>query len=257
MVRLILRPVLGLALAALVATPLMAQSTKDRVARLEAEMAQMRAASGGNTAVLSRLDNLEREIRTLTARLEELHYKVDRIAEDAKLRFDDIEFRLTELEGGDIANLQPSKPLGGGAVSGGAVGTGAVAVSISERGELDRAIEDVKQGRYDQGEERLQSFLNTYGQTPLKAEALYWLGESQLTRGDYRAAARSFLNGYNADLKGETAPRTLMKLGVSLGRLGQYQDACLTLKEVGTQFPAADTGILEQAAQEADQLACG
>ncbi len=96
-------------------------------------------------------------------------------------------------------------PLGGGA---GPVVAAGPEVSISERGDLDRAIKDVKKGRFDQGEDRLRGFLTTYPGSPLKSEALYWLGESQFVRGAFQNAARSYLNGYNTDRGGAIAPRT-------------------------------------------------
>lgn len=256
------RIVVAAALLALPAAAALAQNSVDdlryRVATLEAELATLRnrAAGGG---MLERLDRLEQEIRALTGKVEEVAHQQRRIAEDAERRFADIEFRLTELEGGDVSALSPPAPLGGidGSNAASSGGAPAAEVSISERDELDRAIADVEQGRYDQAEERLRRFLSTYGQTPLRAEALLWLGESQLTRGDYRDAARNFLEAYNADLQGKTAPRTLYRLGVTLGRLGQSNDACLTLREVGVQFPDAPGTLLDDAEDEADRLGCG
>jgi TolA-binding protein len=43
---------------------------------------------------------------------------------------------------------------------------------------------------------------------------------------------------------------------VTLGRLGQVSEACLTLREVGAQFPDAPE-LIDQAEAEADSLACG
>lgn len=248
-----------------------AQSVNDlryRLSTVEAELGQIRtqlragggAATGGvglaATSALDRLDRLEQEIRALTGRVEELAHQQRQIAEDAQRRFGDIEFRLTELEGGDVAALTPPPPLGGPPATSTA-NQPAAAVSVSERDDLDRAIEDVRQGRYDQAEQRLRQFLNTYGESPLRGEALYWLGESQLTRGAYSEAARSFLDGYNADAQGEKAARTLYRLGVTLGRLGQQRDACLTLAEVETRFPSADSALLDDVVDEATSLGCG
>lgn len=269
MSRLIRSVAAALALAVLATGPATAQSSVNdlryRLSTVEAELAKIRAGQGGGAAgggfasgggMLERLDRLEQEIRTLTGRVEELAHQQRRIAEDAQRRFGDVEFRLTELEGGDVANLAPPAPLGGVGEAGPAP-EAVAAISVSERDELDRAIEDVRQGRYDQAEERLRSFISGYGQSPLRAEALMWLGESQLTRGDHRAAARSFLEGYNADSQGESAPQTLYKLGVSLGRLGQVQDACLTLDQVPARFPSAAGTLLDDVEDEAERLGCG
>ncbi|HUF87310.1 MAG TPA: tol-pal system protein YbgF [Thermohalobaculum sp.] len=253
------------------ATPAAAQSADEMRARLggiERELGHIRArlgmppvgpgggsgvGSGGGTGeLIVRLDRLEAQIRELTGKVERLEFEQRRIAEDAARLFGDIEFRLTELEGGDTSSLAPVPPLGG--LDETAV---AEAVSISERGDLDRAVEDVRQGRYDQAEDRLRSFLSSYPDSPLEAEALYWLGESQFVRGAYQSAARSYLEGYKSDRAGAEAPRNLYRLGVTLGRLGQVNEACLTLAEVRSQFPRGPREVLEGVEDEADALGCG
>ena len=44
---------------------------------------------------------------------------------------------------------------------------------------------------------------------------------------------------------------------MTLGRLGQINEACLTLREVRTQFPSAPENIPAKADAEADELSCG
>ena len=240
-----------------------------RLSIIDAQLADIRARLGvapstgggatatgtGSSDLILRLNRLEAEIRKLTGKIEQMEFEQRSVAEDATRRFGDIEFRLTELEGGDISILAPVQPLGGG-------GTGFVVaagpeVSISERGDLDRAIEDVKQGRFDLGEDRLRGFLTAYPGSPLEAEALYWLGESQFVRGAFQNAARSYLNGYNADRGSAIAPKNLYRLGVTLGRLGQLNEACLTLREVRNQFPTGPADTLTAADAETSALTCG
>ena len=242
---------------------------------LDAELADIRARLGGGGGASTRpggggtvggsagqqLNALEAEIRALTARVEQLEFAQRRIADDAAKRFGDIEFRLTELEGGDISAIGDPVPLGGGALAGATTGgrtPSAVAeTSVSERADLDRAIDDVKQGRFDQAEERLNTFIRTYPGSPLIGDAQYWLAESHFVRGNYAAAAQNFLRGYQSDVGGTRAPDNLLKLGVSLGKLGEVSDACLTLREVRNQYPQADSSVLRQADAEARSLSCG
>lgn len=247
---------------ALAAPPAGAQASLEdlryRVGALEAQLSALRAQSGtgAGAGMLERLDRLEQEIRELTGTVEEIAHRQRQIAEDARRRFGDIEFRLTELEGGDVSALAPPPPLGGAGAAEGSAEPDA-AVSISEREELDQAIAAVEAGRYDEGERALERFLRTYGESPLRAEALFWLGESQLQSSAHQEAARSFLQAYNANLEAETAPRALYRLGVALGRLGQTEDACLTLDEVPTQYPEASETLLQDVAEESDRLLCG
>ncbi len=248
---------------ALATGPAPAQSSaelRERLGDIERELSRIRerfdiprqsGRDGAMSDVIVRLDQLEGQLRELTGRLERLEFQQRRLAEDAARRFGDIEFRLTELEGGDVSNLDPVPPLGLGE------GTAGAAVSVSERSDLDRAIEDVRQGRYDLAEDRLRTFLDDYPDSPLEPEARYWLGESQFTRGAYQDAARNYLAGYKADRTGATAPRNLLGLSVTLGRLGQVNEACLTLEEVRNQFPRGPQEVLDEVEAEADALDCG
>ena len=71
---------------------------------------------GGETA-LDRLNAIEGELQRLTARTEELEFRVDRIVQDGTNRIGDLEFRLVELEGGDISQLGETTTLGGDQVA--------------------------------------------------------------------------------------------------------------------------------------------
>jgi len=246
-----------------------ADDLRYRLSVIDAELADIRArlgvapkaGGGGNVAAAGsdatlRLDRLEAEIQLLTGKVEQMQFQQRSVAEDAARRFGDIEFRLTELEGGDISKLAPVQPLGNAQQQAGTQVAAAPQVSISERGDLDRAIEDIKQGRFDIGEDRLRGFLTDYPGSPLEAEARYWLGESQFVRGAYQNAARSYLDGYNSDRTGPAAAQNLYKLGTTLGRLGQLNEACLTLREVRTQFPSGPADILNAADEESRALNC-
>jgi tol-pal system protein YbgF len=265
-----------------------------RLGILDAELADIRARigamSGGQAPApaasgeaMVRLDRLEVEIRRLTGEIEELAFRQRRMAEDAARRFGDIAYRLTELEGGDPAALAPQEPLGGvgageeraAAPSGpapsapeprapepepepepGQAEPAAPAAPPDERADLELAVADIRQGRFDQGEQRLRRFLDEYPDSPRAAAANFWLGRSHFVRGSFADAARRHLAGYNVDRSGPMAPRNLLQLGITLGRLGQVSEACLTLREVSNQFPGADREILNAADAERDSLAC-
>ncbi|MEL6577636.1 MAG: tol-pal system protein YbgF [Pseudomonadota bacterium] len=213
---------------------------------------------GASSEMLRRLSEIEAELRRLTGDVERLKFRMDQVAEDAGRRFGDIEFRLTELEGGDIAALPANPaPLGGGTgTGGGGGGGGAPQVSVSERRDLEDGIRLVQQGRLGEAEAVLRGFLDDYPDSPLVAEAHYWRGEAAFTQGSFQTAARAYLAGYRADQGGPQAAGNLVKLGVSLSRLGQRDEACLTFAEVPRRFPR-DGRAVDEAESEAARLACG
>jgi hypothetical protein len=63
--------------------------------------------------ILQRLNTLEAELSEALGLVETLEFRVVQIADDATRRIGDLEFRLTELEGGDTGSLGTPVPLGG------------------------------------------------------------------------------------------------------------------------------------------------
>lgn len=226
---------------------------------IDAELQSLRAQIGGSSAGTSGGtlggSDYEGEIARLTNAIEQLRYQVEQMKAATEQQLADLIFRVTELEGGDISTVE-TPDLGGGAASSSTTGATAQ-VAVTERRDLENAAADVRAGRYDQAEERLRQFLRDYPNSPLAGEAQYWLGESLFVRGIFQEAARAYLAGYQGDRAGSYAPQNLLRLGTTLGRIGQKVDACLTLQEVGRQFPAAGSDILDDAASEASRLGCG
>ena len=58
-------------------------------------------------------------------------------------------------------------------------------------------------------------------------------------QGDFRQAAQNFLQGYKGYPKSRRAPDSLLKLGISLNKLGQTQQACAAFGALGSEFPNA------------------
>ena len=63
------------------------------------------------------------------------------------------------------------------------------------------------------------------------------VGEAYEGLGEMTNAARAYLESFSGDATGPVAPMALFKLGFALGQIGQTQDACITLAEVGVRFP--------------------
>lgn len=238
-----------------------AQSKDDlllRLQELDAEIAEIRARLGvtpGATAPGGDAGALESELRRLTARLEQVERAQRELHADLSRRLGDIEYRLNDLEG--VPNEGTPTPLAGDPTAETEPETTtAPAASVSERNRLDQAIVDVKNGRFDQAEDRLRRFMREYPDSPLIGEAWYWLGESQSVRGVHAEAAKSFLAGFNANPNGPYAAENMFRTGTALGELGQINEACLTLYEVKSRFATGAGDVLTRADRAADELSC-
>ena len=244
------------------------------VQRLRRELSTTGGASvqtGGET-VLDRMAVIESELQRLTSKTEELEFRVNRIVEDGTNRIGDLEFRLVELEGGDISTLGETSTLGGdlpaGTVTGdrqaavvappasGTVtsGTPGVQLAVGEEDDFKRAQAALEEGRYREAAQQFAQFSTSYPGSPLAAGAELGRGDALEALGDTREAARAYLSSFSTAPEGPVAADALYRLGRSLGELGQTTEACVTLNEVGIRFPG--NPAVSQANQARSALAC-
>ncbi len=214
------------------------------------------------SSVLERVDAIEAELQRLTSQTEQLNQRVQNVVTDGTNRIGDLEFRLVELEGGDLSTLGETSTLGGETQITAATPPTPVTPSVSGQGELavgeqadfNTAAQTLADGNFQAAADQFTQFDTSYPGSPLAPEAHLRRGQALEGLGDTREAARAFLASFTGDSEGALAPEALFKLGAALGRLGQTDQACITLSEVGVRFPAS--GSVADATQEMASLGC-
>ena len=126
--------------------------------------------------------------------------------------------------------------------------------SVSEQ--YNHAFGLVKQADYPAAEEALKSFIHRHSNDPLAGSAQYWLGETYYARGNYAEAASAFAEGYKRYPKGAKAADGLLKLGMSLARANQKQNACVAFAQLDHEFPNQSNAIKEREKDERKKLGC-
>jgi len=114
----------------------------------------------------------------------------------------------------------------------------------------------LKQADYPAAEAALRSFVRQHPDDGLAGSAQYWLGETYFARGNYSEAAVAFAEGYKRYPKGAKAPDDLLKLGMSLARANQKQNACTAFTKLDHDFPNPGSAIKERARDEKKKLGC-
>jgi tol-pal system protein YbgF len=109
---------------------------------------------------------------------------------------------------------------------------------------------------YSAAQGAFEDFLTRYPQDSLAGNAQYWLGEAHFVRGEYKAAAGSFLKGYQNYAGNARAADSLLKLAMSLDRLGQKDAACSSFGELSTRFPNAPENVKMRAKSERQRIGC-
>ena len=216
------------------------------------------AVIAGDT--LQRVDLIERELQRLTSRTEELEFRIRRVVKDGTNRVGDLEFRLCELEPGcDIANLGETPLLGGPVDDTPAMptvpsGNESVEFAVGERADFERALGAVNAQDFTTAVTLFEDFVRTYSGGPLTGEAHYYRGKALHGMGRVSDAARAYLESFASAPDGRLAADALLDLGISLGALGQLNEACVTLGEVQARFPASPRVADAQAGRA--QLGC-
>lgn len=220
------------------------------------------ALEAGGSA-LQRLDAIEAEVQRLTSKSEEMEYRIDQVVRDGTNRIGDLEFRLVELEGGDVSKLGETSTLGGGEMPQTPVAVPpsepteeapATELAISEEADFKRAEEALSAGNYADASEQYAQFLQSYPGSPLEIRAQLGRGKALEKMGETSQAARAFLNAFSAAPDGPEAPEALYNLGRMLGALNQQQEACVTLSEVPVRFPGSP--FVAQAQSEMQSRNC-
>ena len=252
--------------------------------------APVASGSGLGPSDGARLDGIETQIRALTAQVEQLAQQVRSgsggasrrsevggyAAESPPSRFGSTTVTSSEgdpigslISGGGVApprDLPPAREAVGAGAGGYSAAplpppTATAALGVEAEGNPKQLYETaygyLLQQDYGAAEAAFDDFLKRYPSDSLAGNAQYWLGESFFVRGQYKQAAGAFLKGYQTYAKGSKAPDSLLKLAMSLERLGQKDAACSSFGELSSKFPTAPAHIKSKAQSERQRLGCG
>ncbi len=120
----------------------------------------------------------------------------------------------------------------------------------------ERSNESLLRRQFGDAEAGFSNFLQKYPDHSLAGSAQYWLGETFYAQGDFKRAASNFLQGYKKYPKSRRAPDSLLKLGISLNRLGQAEQACAAYAAVSAEYPKA-VDARKRAQAESKRAGCG
>ncbi|MBL4740762.1 MAG: tol-pal system protein YbgF [Sneathiella sp.] len=140
---------------------------------------------------------------------------------------------------GNIANVQES-----------------ATIQVNPEDQYNRAISLIRTDDYAGAEQAFSSFLENNKDHTLSGNAQYWLGETHYVRGDYPNAASAFLKGYQEYPNSSKAADNLLKLAMTLGRMDQRQEACVTFQQMDKQFSKLPSRLKRISNSEKKKFEC-
>ncbi len=198
-------------------------------------------------ALAQQLDRLQEQVRTLgggrSGAVEGPAPKFGSVTVEPEGPRDDIDRVLTPPPGGSRVSAAPP-PLERG-------DDGAEPQQLYEQ-----AYGFLLQKDYKAAEQGFEDFMRRHANHQLAGNAQYWLGETFYVRGNFRAAAGAFLKGYQTYGRSPKAPETLLKLAMSLQRLGQKDAACSSFNELTQKYPNPPAHVRSMAQAERQRSGC-
>ncbi len=231
---------------------------------------QATCADGGSAAAYEdRISQLEQQNRQLTGKLEQMSYDIQQLKERLDRQQADNytaapanrtaaypyaqttpqpqQVQAQPLDQNGIDRSPPPQRSYGQLASRGAGSADAL---------YEDAFSDISGQKYDTAAEKFQQFMTEYPTHPLASNAQYWLAETFFARGDFKQSAKLFAQGYQDYPQGTKAAASLLKLGMSLSRLGKKDDACLSFAQLKKEFPGGQTPEIRKADEEMKTLGC-
>lgn len=122
--------------------------------------------------------------------------------------------------------------------------------------QYDHAYDLLLRRDLPKAEVALRAFVDHHPKHELAGNAIYWLGETFYARKNFPEAIKIYYQAYKSYPKGNKAPDVLLKLGMSLGSIGEKESACSAFDELAKAHPKANPRILGTAKRERQSLGC-
>lgn len=224
---------------------------------------EQRLSSRAMVTLLRQVEQMQKEIQALRGQLEESQHELERLREDQRRQYLDLDGRLRRLEGGDLAAggdqaptppaelVSPPPPDSRPAPSPVAqpqVRSSPVAPASPE-GEAEayrQAYQALRAGHYDAAIDAFSEFLQTHPTGDYADNALYWLGEAYYVKRDFNAARDAFQQVVEKFPDSPKAPDALLKLGYVDYEQGRMTSAARSLQKVIQQFPGSRAASLAE-----------
>ena len=146
--------------------------------------------------------------------------------------------------------LDDAQPLNLGVTPGQIVSEG------DANAQYNAGFEAIMQGDYQFAEMQFRQFVALFPDHDLAPDAVNWLGEALIQRGEFDEAAKVLLDGFEKHQNTPRGPDLLLKLGTALFGAGQKDTACRTFGEVLRRYSQMDGSFELRVAAEMARAQC-
>ena len=119
-------------------------------------------------------------------------------------------------------------------------------VSVQEQEAHDRALDLLKQSRFQDAIDAFQQLADTWPDSQLADDAYYWMSEARYVNREYEAALGGFRTVLARYPSSPRVPKALLKTGYIRYDIGAYQEAAEIFREVIERFPGHEEALSAQ-----------
>jgi tol-pal system protein YbgF len=192
------------------------------------------------------IQQLQGEVRRLQGEVEEQKHLIDRLQQQGRDRYIDLDQRILDLSE-KVASQPPATVAN---ASNASSGSAPAAREYRQPGAEERkAYEQIQnlirnQKKYDEAISRIYQFIDQYPEGDLTVNAYYWLGEVYLVKPQLEQAKQAFTIVATRFADHRKAPDAVYKLGVTQDRLGEKEQARRSMQTVIKDYPSSGAADL-------------
>ncbi|SIS58760.1 tol-pal system protein YbgF [Neptunomonas antarctica] len=226
-----------------------------------------------NSELIISLQQLQDEVRQLRGQVESQQYKLTQMETDQKVRYRDLDRRISllvqsQMQGadgvspasGEVAlpteSALPSEPAAKPVVKAetevskaeSAPKPSAQSLNLNDQKDYQSAFALVRERDFDSAADSFERFLTDYPDSPRVPNAYYWLGEIYLAQGNHQQSEEAFLRVADQYSDSRKAADALYKLGILYKQQGDLVKSMSYMSRVAKEYPETSAARLAESA---------
>jgi tol-pal system protein YbgF len=218
-----------------------------------AAFAQSSGSGQANAELFFMIQQLQDEVRSLRGRIEEQNNQIERLTKQSRDRYIDLDQRILKLSS-DLADMDQSSNGTDTASGDGEDTEGSAVVQKVYRQPTEEERKDyaaiqtlIREDRkFDEAINGLYDFIDEYEEGDLTVNAYYWLGEVYLAEDQLEQAKQAFTIVATRYGDHRKASDAVYKLGVTLDRQGETDEAERRMESVIRKYPDSNAASLAE-----------
>jgi tol-pal system protein YbgF len=227
----------------------LAQSSTPAFQNNTSEASRQAGNNQASAELFYMLQQLQGDLRRLQGEMEEQRHLLERLEQQGRDRYIDLDQRILKL----TAAQQQAQAAASAAPASATPAPASVQAKdyrqpSAEESKAYNSIVDLirNQKKYDQAITQIYEFLDTYPEGDLTVNAYYWLGEVYLVKPQLEQAKQAFSIVATRFADHRKAADSTYKLGVTLDKLGEKDEAGRRMQTVVNNYPDSSAAKLAQ-----------